>query len=70
MPESIFRISSDGELETVHETAVMSEDRMQALLANYPDVLAGNQISQAGPRRWILVSREIGVPDADDASGK
>ena len=70
MPESIFRISSDGELETDHETAVMREDRMQALLANYPEVLAGNQISQTGPGRWILVSREIGVPDADDASGK
>jgi len=70
VPESIFRITSDGELETVHEAAVVNEERLQALLANYPDVLAGNQISQAEPRRWILVSREIGVPDADDAASR
>ena len=70
MPESIFRIGPAGELETVPETIVVQEDRLQALLANYPDVLAGNQISQVSPRRWVLVSREFDVPDADEGAGR
>ena len=49
MPESIFRIGSEGELEKVEETFVADEDRLQELLARYPDVLAGNQMSRAAP---------------------
>jgi hypothetical protein len=70
MPESIFRIGSEGELETVEETFVADEDRLQKLLARYPDVLAGNQISRAAPRRWVLVAREMSVPDAAEAAGR
>ena len=70
MLESIFRIGSEGELETVEETFVADEDRLQELLARYPDVLAGNQISRAAPRRWVLVAREMSVPDAAEAAGR
>ncbi len=70
MPESIFRIGAEGELETVAETVVTDEDRLQDLLARYPDMLAGNQISRAAPRRWVLVAREMSVPDAAEAAGR
>lgn len=40
-----------------------SEDLLQTLLEQYPDLLAGDQMG-AAPRRWLLISREHGVPDA------
>ena len=39
-----------------------SEALLQRLLATHPSVLAGDQFNIAEPRRWLLVSREAGVP--------
>lgn len=43
-----------------------SEALLQELLAKFPQLLAGEQIDPHSPRRWLLVSREQGVPDEDD----
>jgi len=40
---------------------------LQDLLARYPNLLAGNLIDDANPRKWLLVSREYGIPDKDDS---
>ena len=37
---------------------------LQALLAKYPDLLAGDQLA-GSPRRWLLVKREARVPDRE-----
>jgi hypothetical protein len=37
------------------------------LVAAQPDVLGGEQIDSNSPRRWLLVSREMGVPDDSSA---
>jgi len=36
-----------------------NEDLLQRLLADYPDLLAGDQMDKTVPRRWLLVSREV-----------
>ncbi len=41
-----------------------SEDALQALLADYPDLLAGDQ-ADGEPRRWLLLAREAPLGDAD-----
>jgi hypothetical protein len=41
---------------------------LQGLLASYPDLLAGEQVNPSDPRRWLLVSREIGV-SAEEGGG-
>ncbi len=46
------------------EQAYDSEDLLQVLLADYPDLLASDQIGNE-PRRWLLVSREVAVPDRE-----
>ena len=66
----IFLIQSDGGLVEMTEEAYESEDVFQELLARYPNLLAGDQIDSSSPRRWLLVSREIGVPDAEDATDR
>ena len=39
-----------------------AEKALQELLAEHPDLLAGDQIDSNEPRRWLLVSREMPVP--------
>jgi hypothetical protein len=70
MADGIFLIGDDGVLIELIDTPYESESVLQALLAQYPAVLAGDQINSAQPRRWLLVGREIGVPAEKDGSGR
>lgn len=47
-----------------------SERLLQEMLANHPDLLAGEQINSDVPRRWLLVMREMAVPDEEDGAGR
>jgi len=58
----IFAIQEDGTLHPMAEAPYADEDLFQRLLSDYPDLLVGEQIDEASPRRWVLVSREVGVP--------
>ncbi|MBI3944027.1 MAG: hypothetical protein HY326_13505 [Chloroflexi bacterium] len=62
MPGKIYLLQKDASLQPLTEQAYASEDLLQSLLEDYPDLLAGDQINEAAPRRWLLVSREMGVP--------
>ena len=52
------------------EASYDSEALLQEMLANHPDLLAGEQINSEEPRRWLLVSREMSVPDEEEGSGR
>lgn len=52
--------------EVKHE----SEDLFQRLIVQYPDILAGDQISSDRPCKWILVSREMGIPDHEGGNSQ
>ena len=62
MYPGIFLIQSNGELIEMNETHYDSEDLLQKLLADYPSLLAGNQIDPTAPRKWLFIERESGVP--------
>ena len=49
------------------ETAYDAEVVLQRLLADHPDLLAGDQMNPDSPRRWLLVSREVGIADSESA---
>ena len=66
----IYLIRDDGDLVEMRESLYDSEDVLQRLLGQYPDLLAGDQIDDSKPRRWVLVSREMGVPGEEDGSGR
>ena len=68
MSGGIFLIQSGGDLVEMKEQPYDTEDILQELLARYPNLLAGDQMDSAAPRRWLLVSREMGVPDEDGAA--
>jgi len=65
MGSGMFIIQDDGKLVPMTEQAYDSEDLLQQLIAEYPDLLAGDQINAAKPRRWLLISREQAVPSEE-----
>ena len=70
MPGRIYILDNDGKtLRSLEEQPYDSEDLLQELLGEHPDLLAGEQIDEATPRRWLLVDREVGVPIKEDAAG-
>ena len=62
MVSKIYLIEQNGALQALEERPYPQEERLQTLLADYPDLLAGDQMHDTDPRRWLLVSREVGVP--------
>lgn len=68
MAGGIFLVGDNDHLVEMTETPYDSEDILQELLAKYPNLLAGDQIDSQEPRRWLLVSREMGLP-SDEVEG-
>lgn len=60
----------DGALEAVEETPFSSEDEFQALIAEHPELLDGEQIRPGDARRWILVTREKGIAESSGGAAK
>lgn len=65
---SIFLVGKDGELTELRQEAYDAEELLQELLVRYPALLGGDQIRPEHPLRWLLVSREQGVP-GEEAGG-
>lgn len=61
MTGTIFLRQPDGSLAHLEGQPYALEDDLQTLIADYPNLLAGDQMS-AEARRWLLVRREMGVP--------
>jgi len=64
MSGGIFLVQNDTLVE-LEDQPFDSEDAFQTLLGKYPELLAGDQIDSNAPRRWLLVRREMGVPDEE-----
>lgn len=69
MSDKIFLVQGD-KLVAMERSRYSLEDHLQDLLARYPDLMPGEQLNSAEPRRWMLVSREIGVPDSEGAADR
>ena len=63
-------VRTDAGLTELRESAYDSESTLQHLIAEYPSLLAGDQIDASSPRRLALVKREMGVPGASEASNR
>jgi hypothetical protein len=68
MTGNIFLLGDGDELLRLGEAHYEAESVLQKLLAEYPDLLAGEQVSPSDPRRWLLVSRELAVA-AEEGGG-
>jgi hypothetical protein len=68
MDGGVFLLQGDDTLIRMIERPYEAESLLQALLATHPDLLAGDQIDAASPRRWLLIEREAGVPARSDGA--
>ncbi|MBD0327704.1 MAG: hypothetical protein ICV68_14800 [Pyrinomonadaceae bacterium] len=68
MEAGVFLLQSDNTLVRMNEQAYQAESLLQQLLAEHPDLLAGDQINPSVPRRWLLIGREAGVPAVADGA--
>lgn len=69
MSSGIFIIQNDDQLIELTEKEYDSEAVLQGLIAKHPGLLAGKQIDNLSPRRWLLISREMPVPLDEEGSG-
>lgn len=65
---TIFLINKAGEIVEMSDQRYDSEHLLQELLAKYPGVLAGDQMSGTTPVKWLLVAREAGIPDEENGA--
>ena len=70
MSQGIFLIQADESLVELAEEPYKSEALLQELISKYPNLLSGDQPSGLPSRRWLLVKREMGVPDNENASDR
>jgi len=66
--DEIYLLGQDGRLVPMRDELYESEDLLQSLVAQFPDVLAGGQMNRQTPRRWALVKREAGVGSAESTN--
>lgn len=61
---TVYSIASDGSTRPLSPVQCANEDQeLQQLLEKTPDLLPGDQIHPDDPCRWLLVRRELPVPD-------
>ena len=70
MAGRIYLLKEDSKLLAMEEASYDSESLLQKLLADHPDLLAGDQIDAEEPRRWLLVTREMAVPGEQDGAAR
>jgi hypothetical protein len=70
MSGGIYLVQNGTELVEMTETPFENEDLFQKLLAQFPRILGGDQLDGSSAKRWLLVSREAGIPDVEDGSDR
>lgn len=63
MPEDLYLQGDDGSLESLEPMPFRNEDELQSLIVRFPILLGGEQMQPDAPRRWLLVGREMGLPE-------
>ena len=70
MAGRIYLLNGESKLIAMEESPYDSETLLQKLLADHPDLLAGDQINDEEPGRWLLVTREMAVPGEQNRAGR
>jgi hypothetical protein len=66
----VFVLKDTETLVSMASAQFASEADFQHLLAKFPELLSGDQIDPASPRKWVLVRREKAVPADENGGGR
>lgn len=64
MEERIYSRAESGTLELLEEVPFATEEELQLLVADHPEVLDGEQVQPGDRRRWLLITREKGISES------
>lgn len=64
---NLYLLQDNNDMIRLEPISFESEGEFQALLERFPELIPGNQIDRDEPRRWLLIGREVGIPDSDEA---
>lgn len=68
---SVFVITSDGNANPMSSLQAKDEDKeLQRILMQNPNLLPGDQIDPDDPCRWLLIKREMPVPDPSSGTNR
>ena len=70
MSGGIYLLQSGDSLVRMDEKPCESEALLQELLAKYPNLMAGEQMDSARPRRWLLIKREAELASEEDGANR
>lgn len=70
MTEGIYLVRTDGSLVELKQQPYDSEALLQELLAQYPNLLGGNKTASVPVNKWLLVKREMGIPDVQNGANR
>ena len=65
MSRGIYLIQSNDSLAELTEESYDSELLLQELLTKYPNLLSGDHFNDEEPHKWLLIKREMGIPDSE-----
>lgn len=68
---NVYVIRGESAPSPVERVYCVNEDReLQSILERNPDLLPGDQIDPENPRRWLLIKREMPVPDPESGQDR
>lgn len=67
---AIYALRDGQSLTPMHERAFATEALLQHLVAEYPELLGGGESGAAHGDRWMLVTREAGIPASEGGSSQ
>ncbi len=70
MSAGIYLLRGDDDLVEMSQQPYEAEHVLQSLIAKFPQLLGGDQYGGGRPWRWLLIGREVPVPDDQDAAGR
>lgn len=66
MRDKIYLIKDNAELVEMEEHDYEKEILLQKLIADYPNLLAGEQMDPENSRRWLLVTQELALKSDEE----
>jgi hypothetical protein len=70
MADPIYLVKDNQTAVRMEPTPYEEEAEFQDLIVRFPELLAGEQVDREHPRRWLLVKREIGIPDSESGGAR
>ena len=70
MSGGVFVLKDSKTLIAMQPADFVTENDFQALLAEFPALLSGEQMDLRAPRRWLLVKREQSVPSQEGGGAR